>query len=34
MAALAPTSDFSPIAARYDATRDVPEDRLRACYGR
>ncbi len=34
MAVLAPTSDFSPIAARYDATRDVPEDRLRACYGR
>lgn len=34
MAALAPTSDFSPIAARYDATRDVPEDRRRACYGR
>lgn len=34
MAALAPTSDFSAIASRYDATRDVPEDRLRACYGR
>jgi len=34
MATLAPTSDFSPIAARYDATRDVPEDHLRACYER
>jgi ubiquinone/menaquinone biosynthesis C-methylase UbiE len=34
LAALALTSDFSPIAARYDATRDVPEDRLRACYAR
>jgi len=34
MAVLAPTSDFSPIAARYDATRDVPADRLRACYER
>jgi SAM-dependent methyltransferase len=34
MTTLAPTSDFSPIAARYDATRDVPEDRLRACYER
>lgn len=34
MVALAPTSDFSPIAARYDATRDVPEDRLRTCYAR
>ena len=34
MAALALTSDFSPIAARYDATRDVPEDRLRICYER
>ena len=34
MLALAPTSDFSPIAARYDATRDGPEDRLRTCYAR
>jgi ubiquinone/menaquinone biosynthesis C-methylase UbiE len=34
MTALALSSDFSPIAARYDATRDVPEDRLRACYAR
>jgi SAM-dependent methyltransferase len=34
MPALAPTSDFSPIAARYDATRDIPADRLRTCYER
>lgn len=34
MAALALTSDFSPIAARYDATRDVPEERLQSCYER
>jgi len=27
-------SDFSPIAARYDATRDVPEQCLLACYDR
>lgn len=34
MTALALTSDFSPIAARYDATRDVPDECLRACYAR
>jgi hypothetical protein len=28
------TADFSPIAARYDATRDLPEDILLACYDR
>jgi ubiquinone/menaquinone biosynthesis C-methylase UbiE len=28
------TSDFSPIASRYDATRDVPEQCLVACYDR
>ena len=28
------TSDFSRIAFRYDATRDLPEDRLTACYDR
>jgi SAM-dependent methyltransferase len=27
-------SDYSRIAAHYDATRDVPEDRLAACYDR
>jgi ubiquinone/menaquinone biosynthesis C-methylase UbiE len=31
---LGPTSDFTPIAARYDATRHVPQDALTACYGR
>lgn len=34
MVALARTSDFSAIAARYDATRDVPENCLRTCYER
>ncbi len=31
---IAPTSDFSPIAARYDATRDVPDLLLAAGYAR
>ncbi len=34
MAALGVTSDFSPIAGRYDATRDVPPDLLAQCYRR
>ena len=29
-----PTSDFSSIATRYDATRDLPQEHLRACYAR
>jgi len=29
-----PTSDFSPIAARYDLTRDIPQQCLKACYER
>ena len=33
-ATLGPTSDFSRIAARYDATRDVPPQRLATCYER
>ena len=33
-AALGRVSDFSPIAARYDATRDLPERFLLACYDR
>jgi SAM-dependent methyltransferase len=33
-AALGRVSDFSPIAARYDATRDMPERFLLACYDR
>jgi SAM-dependent methyltransferase len=28
------TADFSPIAARYDATRDLPEEILLTCYDR
>jgi hypothetical protein len=28
------TVDFSPIAARYDATRDLPEEILLICYDR
>ena len=28
------TSNFSPIAARYDATREIPSALLRACYER
>jgi len=32
--ALGRVSDFSPIAARYDATRDMPERFLLACYDR
>lgn len=28
------TSDFSPIASRYDATRDLPERHLSACFDR
>ncbi len=31
---LGPTSDFSPVAARYDATRHIPPDSLLACYDR
>jgi 2-polyprenyl-3-methyl-5-hydroxy-6-metoxy-1,4-benzoquinol methylase len=31
---LGPTSDFSAVACRYDATRDVPQKQLRACYER
>lgn len=31
---LGPTSDFSPVASRYDATRHIPEDRLLTCYDR
>jgi ubiquinone/menaquinone biosynthesis C-methylase UbiE len=27
-------SDFSRIASRYDATRDLPDDKLAACYSR
>lgn len=34
MATLGPTSDFSPIASRYDATREVPQQCLQACYER
>ncbi len=34
MAALGVTSDFSSIAARYDATRDVPPRMLAQCYRR
>ncbi len=33
-AEFAPTSDFSPIASRYDATRDIPQPCLTACYER
>src|SRR4051794_12212840 len=33
-APLGRVSDFSPIAARYDATRDLPERSLLACYDR
>lgn len=32
--ALGPTSDFSPVAARYDLTRDIPQPCLKACYRR
>lgn len=32
--AMAPTSDFSPIAARYDATREMPALLLAAAYAR
>jgi ubiquinone/menaquinone biosynthesis C-methylase UbiE len=28
------TSDFSPVASRYDATRDLPEPHLLACFDR
>ena len=31
---LGATSDFSPIASRYDATRDVPQPLLAACFQR
>jgi SAM-dependent methyltransferase len=31
---LGPTSDFLAVACRYDATRDVPQKHLRACYER
>lgn len=29
-----PTSDFSPIASRYDLTRDIPQPFLKTCYER
>jgi ubiquinone/menaquinone biosynthesis C-methylase UbiE len=28
------TSDYTPVAARYDETRELPQDRLNACYDR
>jgi ubiquinone/menaquinone biosynthesis C-methylase UbiE len=33
-AALGSTSDFSPVACRYDATRDLPMPILLSCYDR
>lgn len=33
-AALGPASDYSRIAARYDSTRDLPQEHLLACYAR
>lgn len=33
-ATLGPASDFSGIAARYDSTRDLPQEHLLACYAR
>jgi ubiquinone/menaquinone biosynthesis C-methylase UbiE len=34
MSALGPTSDYTPIASRYDHTRDIPGELLKTCYGR